>query len=148
MQVAVIEFARHVAGLTGADSTEFAPDAADPVIDLMPDQQGKQQTGGTMRLGRYDCRLKEGTQARALYGEEFISERHRHRYEFNNAYRELLEQAGMTISGVNPQRNLVEVIELPDHPWFVACQYHPEFKSRPNRPHPLFAGLVGAALQI
>ena len=148
MQVAVIEFARHVAGLTGADSTEFAPDAADPVIDLMPDQQGKQQTGGTMRLGRYDCRLKEGTRARALYGEEFISERHRHRYEFNNAYRELLEQAGMTISGVNPQRNLVEVIELPDHPWFVACQYHPEFKSRPNRPHPLFAGLVGAALQI
>ena len=148
MQVAVIEFARHVAGLTGADSTEFTPDAADPVIDLMPDQQGKQQTGGTMRLGRYDCRLKEGTRARALYGEEFISERHRHRYEFNNAYRELLEQAGMTISGVNPQRNLVEVIELPDHPWFVACQYHPEFKSRPNRPHPLFAGLVGAALQI
>ena len=106
MQVAVIEFARHVAGLTGADSTEFAPDAADPVIDLMPDQQGKQQTGGTMRLGRYDCRLKEGTRARALYGEEFISERHRHRYEFNNAYRELLERAGMTISGVNPQRNL------------------------------------------
>lgn len=148
MQVAVIEFARHVAGLEGADSTEFTPDAADPVIDLMPDQQGKQQTGGTMRLGRYDCRLKEGTRARALYGEEFISERHRHRYEFNNAYRELLERAGMTISGVNPQRNLVEIIELPDHPWFVACQYHPEFKSRPNRPHPLFAGLVGAALQL
>ena len=148
MQVAVIEFARHVAGLEGADSTEFTPDAADPVIDLMPDQQGKQQTGGTMRLGRYDCRLKEGTRARALYGEEFISERHRHRYEFNNAYRELLERAGMAISGVNPQRNLVEIIELPDHPWFVACQYHPEFKSRPNRPHPLFAGLVGAALHL
>ena len=146
MQIAVIEFARHVAGLEGADSTEFNPDAPHPVIDIMPDQKGKVQTGGTMRLGRYDCRLIEGTRARALYGAENIVERHRHRFEFNNDYRARLEAAGLTVSGVNPERNLVEVVELKDHPWFVACQYHPEFKSRPNRPHPLFAGLVGAAI--
>ena len=146
MQIAVIEFARHVAGMDGANSTEFNPDTAYPVIDIMPDQRGKVQTGGTMRLGHYDCRLTGGTRARRLYGAEDIVERHRHRFEFNNEYRQRLEAAGLTVSGVNPERDLVEVVELKDHPWFIGCQYHPEFKSRPNRPHPLFAGLVGAAI--
>ena len=146
MQIAVIEFARHVAGLTGADSTEFNPDTPYPVIDLMDDQRGKVQTGGTMRLGGYNCHLENGTKARTLYGESDIIERHRHRYEFNNAYRDRLEAAGLVVSGVNRERGLVEAVELKDHPWFVACQYHPEFKSRPNRPHPLFAGLIGAAI--
>ena len=146
MQIAVIEFARHVAGLTGADSTEFNPDTPYPVIDLMDDQRGKVQTGGTMRLGGYNCHLENGTKARALYGESDIIERHRHRFEFNNAYRGRLEAAGLVVSGVNRERGLVEAVELKDHPWFVACQYHPEFKSRPNRPHPLFAGLIGAAI--
>ncbi len=146
MQIAVIEFARHVAGLTGADSTEFNPDTPYPVIDLMDDQRGKVQTGGTMRLGGYNCHLEDGTKARALYGESDIIERHRHRFEFNNAYRGRLEAAGLVVSGVNRERGLVEAVELKDHPWFVACQYHPEFKSRPNRPHPLFAGLIGAAI--
>ncbi len=146
MQIAVIEFARHVAGLTGADSTEFNPDTPYPVIDLMDDQRGKVQTGGTMRLGGYNCHLEDGTKARALYGESDIIERHRHRFEFNNAYRGQLEAAGLVVSGVNRERGLVEAVELKDHPWFVACQYHPEFKSRPNRPHPLFAGLIGAAI--
>ena len=146
MQIALIEFARHVAGLTGADSTEFNPDTPYPVIDLMDDQRGKVQTGGTMRLGGYNCHLENGTKARALYGESDIIERHRHRFEFNNAYRDRLEAAGLVVSGVNRERGLVEAVELKDHPWFVACQYHPEFKSRPNRPHPLFAGLIGAAI--
>ncbi len=146
MQIAVIEFARHVAGLTGADSTEFNPDTPYPVIDLMDDQRGKVQTGGTMRLGGYNCHLEDGTKARALYGESDIIERHRHRFEFNNAYRGRLEAAGLVVSGVNRERGLVEAVELKNHPWFVACQYHPEFKSRPNRPHPLFAGLIGAAI--
>ena len=146
MQIAVIEFARHVAGLTGADSTEFNPDTPYPVIDLMDDQRGKVQTGGTMRLGGYNCHLEDGTKARTLYGESDIIERHRHRFEFNNAYRDRLEAAGLVVSGVNRERGLVEAVELKDHPWFVACQYHPEFKSRPNRPHPLFAGLIGAAI--
>ena len=146
MQIAVIEFARHVAGLTGADSTEFNPDTPYPVIDLMDDQRGKVQTGGTMRLGGYNCHLENGTKARTLYGESDIIERHRHRFEFNNAYRDRLEAAGLVVSGVNRERGLVEAVELKDHPWFVACQYHPEFKSRPNRPHPLFAGLIGAAI--
>lgn len=146
MQIAVIEFARHVAGLTGADSTEFNPDTPYPVIDLMDDQRGKVQTGGTMRLGGYNCHLENGTKARALYGESDIIERHRHRFEFNNAYRDQLEAAGLVVSGVNRERGLVEAVELKDHPWFVSCQYHPEFKSRPNRPHPLFAGLIGAAI--
>ena len=146
MQIAVIEFARHVAGLTGADSTEFNPDTPYPVIDLMDDQRGKVQTGGTMRLGGYNCHLEDGTKTRALYGESDIIERHRHRFEFNNAYRGRLEAAGLVVSGVNRERGLVEAVELKNHPWFVACQYHPEFKSRPNRPHPLFAGLIGAAI--
>ena len=113
----------------------------------MDDQQGKIQTGGTMRLGAYDCRLTEGTKARALYGRQDIVERHRHRFELNNDYRDRLEAAGMAVAGVNPERDLVEVVELKNHPWFVACQYHPEFKSRPNRPHPLFSGFVGAAIE-
>ena len=147
MQIAVIDFARSVLGLSQADSTEFNPDTPDPIIHLMDDQQGKIQTGGTMRLGAYDCRLTEGTKARALYGHQDVVERHRQRFELNNDYRGRLEAAGMAVAGVNPERDLVEVVELKNHPWFVACQYHPEFKSRPNRPHPLFAGLVGAAIE-
>ena len=147
MQIAIMEFARNACGMQGASSTEFDPDTAYPVIDLMVDQQGKVQTGGTMRLGGYPCRLAEGTQARALYGEETITERHRHRFEVNNAFLPAMLEAGLIVAGVNPQRNLVEAIEMRDHPFFVGVQFHPEFKSRPNRPHPLFAGLIGAALE-
>ena len=147
MQIAVIELARHEAGLSGADSTEFNKEAPHPVILIMPDQQGLEQTGGTMRLGLYRCRLAEGSHARACYGQEMISERHRHRYEFNNDYTDALTAAGLRVVGVNPDRNLVEVVELADHPWFVGVQFHPEFTSRPNRPHPLFAGFVGAAIR-
>jgi CTP synthase len=147
MQVAVIELARNVAGLDGANSAEFDPETPYPVIDLMPGQQGLEQTGGTMRLGRYDCRLMPGTKTRALYGTQDIVERHRHRYEFNAKYLPQLTAAGMLVAGVNPDRDLVEAIELKDHPFFVGVQFHPEFKSRPNRPHPLFAGLVQAALE-
>lgn len=148
MQIAVIEFAQHVAGMARANSTEFDPDTPYPVIDLMADQQGLVQTGGTMRLGGYQCALSEGTKAREMYGVDRIVERHRHRFEFNNKYREALKAAGLVVSGLNPERDLVEIVELPDHPWFVGCQFHPEFKSRPNRPHPLFAGLVGAAIAL
>ena len=146
LQIAVIEFMRHVCGLEKASSTEFDPETPDPVIDIMSDQKGLVQTGGTMRLGHYHCALKEGTKARAIYGADAVEERHRHRFEFNNKYLAQMEAAGMIASGRNEERNLVEMIELKDHPWFVACQFHPEFKSRPNRPHPLFAGLVGAAI--
>ena len=145
MQCAVVEFARHVAGLEGAHSTEFAPDTPHPVIDLMSDQKGLDK-GGTMRLGAYRCALRAGSRARAFYDDEIVNERHRHRYEFNNGYREQLEKAGLFIGGVNPERDLVEIIELHDHPYFVAVQYHPEFKSKPTRPHPLFRELVAAAL--
>ena len=146
MQIAVIEFMRNVCGLSGAASTEFDPETPDPVIDLMEDQQGLVQTGGTMRLGHYRCALRPGSLARELYGCEAVEERHRHRFEFNNRYLARMEERGMIASGRNEERELVEMIELKDHPWFVGCQFHPEFKSRPNRPHPLFAGLVGAAL--
>lgn len=146
MQIAVIEFARHVLGWADADSAEFNPQTAHPVVSLMDDQCGKAQTGGTMRLGAYACRLTEGSRSRALYHQAEIWERHRHRFEFNGEYRAAMERAGMVVAGVNPDRNLVELVELADHPWFVACQYHPEFKSRPNRPHPLFVGLIGAAI--
>ena len=142
-----MEFARNVAGYADASSTEFDKSTTHPVIDIMPDQTGKEQTGGTMRLGQYPCKLAEDSVALQEYGQELIYERHRHRYEFNNEYREAFEQLGMRIAGVNPERNLVEMIELKDHPWFVASQFHPEFKSRPNRPHPLFAGFVGAAIR-
>ena len=147
MQIAVIEFARHAANMPGANSTEFDEATPYPVIDLMDDQKGLVQTGGTMRLGGYACHLAEGSLAQKTYAAADIVERHRHRFEFNNRYRLVLEAAGMRFSGINPDRNLVEMIELPAHPWFVACQFHPEFKSRPNRPHPLFAGLVGAAIK-
>ena len=146
MQIACIEFARHVLGWTDAHSAEFAPDTAHPVIHLMPDQQGVTDKGGTMRLGRYPCRLAQGSRARTLYGEAEIFERHRHRYEFNNDYRAAFQAHGMALAGTSPDGRLVELIELPDHPWFVAAQFHPEFLSRPNRPHPLFRGFVQAAL--
>ena len=146
MQIACIEFARHVLGWTDAHSAEFAPDTAHPVIHLMPDQQGVTEKGGTMRLGRYPCMLAEGSRARTLYGEAEIFERHRHRYEFNNDYRAAFQAHGMALAGTSPDGRLVELIELPHHPWFVAAQFHPEFLSRPNRPHPLFRGFVQAAL--
>ncbi len=145
LQVAIIEFARGVLGLSEANSREFAPDCPDPVVDLMPDQLGVTDLGGTMRLGTYACKLAEGTRARAAYGEPVVYERHRHRWEVNNRYRPALQAAGMTFAGVSPDERLVEVIELDDHPWFVGSQFHPEFRSRPNRPQPLFAGFVGAA---
>src|SRR5690625_125412 len=146
MQCAVIEFARNVCGWSGADSTEFTSDTSYPVIDLMPDQQNLEEMGGTMRLGSYRCRLKEGTTASRAYGETLISERHRHRYEFNNRFRQELESHGLTLGGTNPDRDLVEVIEIEDHPWFVGVQFHPELKSTVNRPHPLFTSFVEAAL--
>jgi CTP synthase len=148
LQSAVIEFARSAAGLAGAHSSEFEPACAHPVIDLMPDQREVTAKGGTMRLGTYAARLTPGTLTRALYGDEpVIYERHRHRYEVNNRYRASLEEAGMVFSGLSPDERLVEFIELPDHPFFVATQAHPELRSRPNRPHPLFSGLVLAGLQ-
>ena len=146
LQAAVCEFARHVAFMPGATSTEFDSDAAFPVIDLMPEQEDVEDKGGTMRLGAYPCCLAEGTRAFDAYGATVVYERHRHRYEVNNAYRARLAEAGLAISGVSPDGRLVEMIELPDHPWFVACQGHPEFKSRPTRPHPLFKGFVQAAM--
>ncbi len=151
LQVAVAEFARNVCGLEGANSSEFdTPESrcAHPVIDLMPDQEGVDDKGGTMRLGAYPCKVAEGTLAREAYGEELVYERHRHRFEVNNVYREQLRQAGLVVSGVSPDERLVEMIELPQdvHPWFVASQAHPEFKSRPNVPCPLFREFVRAAI--
>ena len=145
MQMAVVEYARHVLGLTGAHTSEVDPNTPYPVIDLMPDQQHIDEKGGTMRLGKYPCCLSRDSVAFAAYGEENIFERHRHRYEFNNAYRDLFVEGGMRIGGVNPERDLVEIIELPNHPWFVGVQYHPEFKSRPNKAHPLFREFLRAA---
>ena len=145
MQMAVVEFARHVAGLTDAHSSELAA-TAHPVIDLMPDQQGITDKGGTMRLGAYPCYITtHDTRAYQAYGAEDISERHRHRYEFNNDFRSLLTEKGLVLSGLSPDGKLVEMVELPDHPWFLAVQFHPEFKSRPNRAHPLFRDFVAAA---
>jgi len=146
MQMAVIEFARHVVGLDGANSTEIDPNTPHPVIDLLPEQHDVQDMGATMRLGSYPCVLQEGTRAGAAYGVAAINERHRHRYEFNVEYRERLEQAGMVCSGASPDGRLVEVVELRDHPFFVASQFHPEFKSRPFAPHPLFEAFVEAAI--
>ena len=145
MQCAVMEFARHVVGLEGATSSEFHEDAKFPVIDLMPDQVDISDKGGTMRLGLYPCKLTEGTKAHEVYGTNLIYERHRHRWEFNNKYRTEMVNAGLILSGTSPDDRLVEIVELKDHPWFVGCQFHPEFKSRPNRPHPLFRGFVTAA---
>ncbi|MFZ9712527.1 MAG: CTP synthase [Vulcanococcus sp.] len=147
MQCAVIEWARNQAGLTGATSAELDPDTAHPVIHLLPEQQDVVDLGGTMRLGVYPCRVAPGTLAHRLYGDEVVYERHRHRYEFNNAYRNLFLESGYEISGTSPDGRLVELIELKDHPFFTACQYHPEFLSRPGRPHPLFRGLIEAAQQ-
>ncbi|NRA02262.1 MAG: CTP synthase [Myxococcales bacterium] len=146
MQCAVIEIARHLSGLQGANSTEIDPEAPDRVIDFLPDQRERAETGGTMRLGAYPCRLSAGSLAARTYQKDEVSERHRHRYEFNLGYRETLEQAGLVLSGVSPDGCLVEIIELPGHPWFLGCQFHPEFKSTPFAPHPLFRGFVGAAL--
>ena len=145
LQMAVIDFARNVMGLEGADSAEFAPECASPVVSLMEDQKEVKDMGGTMRLGAYDCALVEGTLARRVYGAEVVSERHRHRYEFNNAFRADFEAAGMVFSGLNTELDLVEMVELPEHPFFIACQAHPEFKSKPFRPHPLFAAFIAAA---
>lgn len=142
MQTSVMEFARHVCKLKDANSTEFDAKVKYPVIHLIDEQKDIQNKGGTMRLGLYDCQIKAGTLASKLYGKTLIQERHRHRYEFNNAYRVQLEQAGLVVSGVNPQANLVEIVELPQHPFFISCQFHPEFISRPQRPHPLFQGLI------
>jgi CTP synthase len=147
MHVAVSEFARHVAGLEGANSTEMDPETPYPVIDLLPEQKAVEDLGGTMRLGRRAVDLADGTQTREAYAEAVIHERHRHRYEVNNVYRERLVESGLVISGTFEEGRLVEVVELPDHPWFVASQYHPEFKSRPTRPAPLFREFVGAALE-
>ena len=146
MQIAVIEFARHAVGWADAHSAEFSSLTAHPVIALLPDQIGVTAKGGTMRLGKYPCVLGEGTKAYAAYGTREISERHRHRYEFNNLFREELERAGMTFSGTSPDGSLVEIAELSEQDWYVGCQFHPEFKSRPDRPHPLFTGFVAAAL--
>jgi len=146
MHVAVSEFARHVVGLDGANSTEMDPETPYPVIDLLPEQKGIEDLGGTMRLGAQAVEVAEGTRARELYGEATIHERHRHRYEINNAYRERLVEAGLVVAGTFQEGRLVEIVELPDHPWFVASQFHPEFKSRPTRPAPLFRGFVAAAL--
>ena len=147
MQMAMIEFARHVIGYTDANSSELAPDTAHPVIDLMPEQKNVTDLGGTMRLGAYPCILKRDSKAYQLYGREQIFERHRHRYEVNNEYRDIYEAKGMELSGVSPDGHIVEMIELKDHPYYVATQAHPEFKSRPNHAHPLFAGLVKAAAE-
>jgi len=146
MHVAVSEFARHVVGLDGANSTEMDPETPYPVIDLLPEQKGVEDLGGTMRLGAQAVEVGEGTRARELYHEAVIFERHRHRYEVNNLYRDRLIDAGLVVSGTFEEGRLVEIVELADHPWFVASQFHPEFKSRPTRPTPLFQGFVGAAL--
>ena len=146
MQVAVIEYARHVLGIADASSGEFAPEGLHKVIDYMPGQSDAVDKGGTLRLGSYPCFIRPGTTMERCYGAEEISERHRHRYEFNNEYREALAAAGLTLSGLSPDGRLVETVELSDRPFYVGVQYHPEFKSRPNKPHPLFKGFVAAAL--
>ena len=147
MQCCVTEYARNVAGLKDANSTEFDENSPHPVVDLMLDQKDVKGYGGTMRLGAYDCNLKKGTKAHGVYGTTKISERHRHRYEVNTDYIEQLKQAGLVFSGMSPDGMLSEIVELPNLDWFVACQFHPEFKSRPERPHPLFRGLITAAIK-
>ncbi len=147
MQIAVIEYARHVCGLAQANSGEFDEDSPHKVIDFLPDQNATVNKGGTLRLGAYPCKVVPGTVLHRCYGKDEIAERHRHRYEFNNDYRETLTAAGLAVSGTSPDGYIVETVELPGHPFFVGVQFHPEFKSRPNKPHPLFLGLVGAALQ-
>ncbi|HZO20540.1 MAG TPA: CTP synthase [Gemmatimonadaceae bacterium] len=145
LQTAIIEFARNVCGLDDSHSSEFAPECANPVISLMESQQHVTDMGGTMRLGAYPCRLRPGSLAADVYGVPEVSERHRHRYEVSNSYRDLFAEHGMRFSGLSPDGSLVEMIELPAHPWFIGCQFHPELRSRPTRPHPLFAGFIAAA---
>ncbi len=147
LQTAIIEFARNAVGMTNAHSVEFAKDTDQPVICLMDSQRNITDLGGTMRLGAYPARLRPGSRAHGIYGGTEISERHRHRYEVNNAYRDLLAEFGMRFSGLSPDGNLVEILELPEHPWFLGCQFHPELKSRPTNPHPLFASFIQAALR-
>lgn len=147
MQIAIIEFTRHVCGFEDASSIEFDEATTHPVICFLPDQENVENLGGTLRLGAYPCSLKEGSLAERLYGKKDISERHRHRYEVNNDYRDDLTKNGMVLSGLSPDERIVEMIELSDHPYFIATQAHPEFKSRPDAPHPLFAGLVEAAIK-
>jgi CTP synthase len=147
MQTAIIEFARHVLELDAAHSTEFAPDCDNPVISLMESQQHVTDMGGTMRLGAYPCRLVRGSRAAEIYGVPEVSERHRHRYEVSNAYRDELSTSGLKLTGLSPDGSLVEIVELPEHPFFIGCQFHPELQSRPTRPHPLFAGFVAASLK-
>jgi CTP synthase len=147
MQIAVIEIARNVAGLAGANSREFDESSPHRVIDFMPGQSDEIDKGGTLRLGSWPCAVKPGSVMERCYGASLIHERHRHRYEVNNDYRAALTDAGLSLSGLSPDGRLVETVELPDHPFFVGVQYHPEFKSRPNRPHPLFLGLVDASLE-
>jgi CTP synthase len=146
MQVAIIEFARNVCGLDDSNSSEFVPECSHPVISLMESQQHVTEMGGTMRLGAYPCRIRPGSKAAEIYGAPEISERHRHRYEVSNQYRDLFQEKGLRLAGLSPDGSLVEMIELPDHPYFVACQFHPELKSRPTRPHPLFASFVAASV--
>jgi CTP synthase len=148
MQVAVVEFARNVLGLEGANSSEINPTTGYPVIDLLPEQKDIEDLGGTMRLGLYPCKIASGSLAEACYADELVYERHRHRYEFNNAYRDAMEHKGLRISGTSPDGRLVEMIEIPDHPWFLAVQFHPEFTSRPNRPQALFREFVKAAFTL
>lgn len=145
MQMSVVEFARNVAGLSDANSAEFS-DTANPVIHIMDEQKNIEQKGGTMRLGLYPCRLESDSKCHEIYGKELIYERHRHRYEFNNAYRKALTNAGLKIAGLSPDERLVEIVEVPDHPWFIGVQFHPEFKSRPNKPQKLFADFIRASL--
>jgi CTP synthase len=147
MQTAIIEFARNVVGLDDSHSSEFAPECGNPVISLMESQQHVTDMGGTMRLGAYPCKLGEGTRAAAIYGTQQVSERHRHRYEVNNAYREQFIAHGLNLSGLSPDGSLVEIVELQTHPWYVGCQFHPELQSRPMRPHPLFASFIAAAAE-
>jgi len=141
MQLAVVEFARNICKLKGANSTEFSPSCQVPVIDVIPNRKG------TMRLGAYQCKLTPGTRSRKAYGSTLVSERHRHRYELNNEFRQILAEKGLRMAGINPERDLVEIIELPNHPFFVATQFHPEFKSRPLRPHPLFKEFIRSCLR-
>lgn len=148
MQMAVIEFARHAAGLTGAHSTEFAPETPYPVIDIMEEQKAITAKGGTMRLGKYPCILSEDSLSRSLYGAGEIEERHRHRFEMNSGFRPQLEAEGLSVTGLSPDGLLPEIVEVKDHPWFVGVQFHPEFKSRPNRPHPLFTGFIAASKEV
>ena len=148
MQCAVIEFARNVLGLKDANSSEFDENTAYPVIDLLPEQKEVEGKGGTMRLGNYQCNVETGSMAFKAYGEKIINERHRHRYELNNEYRQMLNDAGMIITGIYPDKNLAEIVEVRNHPWFTGVQFHPEFKSRPDRPHPLFREFIAAAISL